>query len=223
MAGRSEGVDWGAEVEHRITAPDGEAACSTARPIAGQRKSIRRLARSRRPTPMAITALPDEPRWMRRRRTRIIRARRGDFFELRDPVTLVSSTDLDENGDRVPYLQAGKVPIDDPDDADAKTKRYFAFAVEDESVKADLSWSEAPPLPDPDDYLGGATDPQYLVDLEQAKAARLSARLSAAPGPDYADVQRESILRIPVPDQEMPFFDTRRPDETYRISRWRIR
>ena len=193
-----------------VTAPDGEAMQYS--PASPDSKSFVGWLVSATDADGNFT-LPDKPMDAAAKDTFILE-RRGDFFELRDPVTLVSSTELDENGDRVPYLQAGKVPIDDPDDADAKTKRYFAFAVEDESVKADLSWSEAPPLPDPDDYLGGATDPQYLVDLEQAKAARLSARLSAAPGPDYA-VFNEKHPAHPVPDHEMPFFDTA---ATYKVA-----
>ncbi|MCX6972292.1 MAG: pilus assembly PilX N-terminal domain-containing protein [Verrucomicrobia bacterium] len=64
--------------------------------------------------------------------------------------------------DGTPHIQAGKVQIDDVPGG----KRYFAFAVEDEGVKADLSWSETP---------AAATT------AERAQAGRLS----AAPGPDY--------------------------------------
>jgi hypothetical protein len=66
------------------------------------------------------------------------------------------------NDDGSAYIEAGKVQIDDVPGG----KRYFAFAVEDEGVKADLSWSETP---------AAATT------TERAQVARLS----AAPGPDY--------------------------------------
>jgi len=65
--------------------------------------------------------------------------------------------------DGTPYIQAGKVQIDDVPGG----KRYFAFAVEDEGAKADFAWSETP---------AAATTG------ERAQASRLS----AAPGPDYA-------------------------------------
>jgi hypothetical protein len=63
------------------------------------------------------------------------------------------------------YIQAGKVQIDDVPGG----KRYFAFAVEDEGVKANLSWSETP-----------ASTANNTTERAQAS------RLSAAPGPDYA-------------------------------------
>ncbi|WP_162024483.1 MULTISPECIES: hypothetical protein [unclassified Lentimonas] len=63
----------------------------------------------------------------------------------------------DSNDDA--YMQVEKVPVADSDIA-------FAFAIEDESLKADLSWSELP---------------KSSTTAERYQASRLS----AAPGPDY--------------------------------------
>ena len=85
------------------------------------------------------------------------------------------------NADGTPYIQAGKVQIDDVPGG----KRYFAFAVEDEGVKADLSWSEAP---------AAATT------AERAQASRLS----AAPGPDYAALNGIGGTSGPFPSSTYP-------------------
>lgn len=63
----------------------------------------------------------------------------------------------DSNDDA--YIQVEKVPVTDSDIA-------FAFAIEDESLKADLSWSEMP-------------------SVSTSSERHQSSRLSAAPGPDY--------------------------------------
>lgn len=70
---------------------------------------------------------------------------------------------LIKNPDGSAYAQAQKVLIDSVPGG----KRYFAFVVEDEGVKADLSWSQTPAA---------------LTTGDRAQASRLS----AAPGPDYA-------------------------------------
>lgn len=72
---------------------------------------------------------------------------------------------LFSKSDGTPYAQVEKVRFDSSSNVDA----YFAFHVEDESVKADLSWSETP-----------ATSEGSLAQ-ERAQARRLS----AAPGPDF--------------------------------------
>ena len=69
--------------------------------------------------------------------------------------------------DGTAHIQVEKVFIDEV----KRGKRYFAFSVEDEGVKADLSWSETPAL-------GANGD-------ERAQQRRLS----AVPGPDYAALQ----------------------------------
>ena len=70
---------------------------------------------------------------------------------------------LMKNLDGSAYAQAQKVRIDSVPGG----KRYFAFVVEDEGVKADLSWSQTPAA---------------VTTGERAQTSRLS----AAPGPDYA-------------------------------------
>lgn len=80
---------------------------------------------------------------------------------------------LASNSDGTAQFQVEKVLIDElKQGGDASShrvlrKRYFAFAVEDEGVKADLSWSELPPTPSTPSNRGQAS------------------RLSAMPGPDY--------------------------------------
>lgn len=73
---------------------------------------------------------------------------------------------LFNQSDGTPYAQVEKVRVDSGGSGEA----YFAFHVEDESVKADLSWSETP-----------ASGSGSL-----ARGRAQSRRLSAAPGPDFA-------------------------------------
>ncbi len=113
----------------------------------------------------------------------------GSLGDATASYTLNDALPLVTNSDGSTYLEAGKVQLEDT----AEGSRYFAFVVEDESMKADLSWSEA-----------------STSDLERAQAARLS----AAPGPDYA-VFNEKHPAHPVPDHEMPFFDTA---ATYKVA-----
>ena len=61
-------------------------------------------------------------------------------------------------------------------------KSYYAYWVEDQGVKADLAWNETSPKPDPSDYTGGVTNPEYIEDYARWQVTRLS----SAPGPDYA-------------------------------------
>lgn len=75
------------------------------------------------------------------------------------------------NPDGSAFIQAGKVQIDEVPGG----RRYFAFAVEDEGVKANLSWSETP-----------ASAANNTAERAQAS------RLSAAPGPDYAAINGAS-------------------------------
>jgi hypothetical protein len=102
----------------------------------------------------------------------------GDYelpTALADVVTNVNSTgstngipnyvSLFNKSDGTSYAQVEKVRVGSGSDANT----YFAFHVEDESVKADLSWSETPAT--------GAGP------LAQARAQ--DRRLSAAPGPDF--------------------------------------
>jgi hypothetical protein len=69
---------------------------------------------------------------------------------------------LFNRSDGTSYTQVEKVLVDSGQNGDA----YFAFHVEDESVKADLSWSETP---------------SNTISSERYQASRLS----AAAGPDY--------------------------------------
>jgi hypothetical protein len=69
---------------------------------------------------------------------------------------------LFNRSDGTSYTQVEKVRVDSGQNGDA----YFAFHVEDESVKADLSWSETP---------------SNTISSERYQASRLS----AAAGPDY--------------------------------------
>jgi hypothetical protein len=72
---------------------------------------------------------------------------------------------LFKKSDGTSYTQVEKVRVD----SGSTGNTYFAFHVEDESVKADLSWSETP-----------ATGAGQL-----AQARAQGRRLSAAPGPDF--------------------------------------
>jgi len=72
---------------------------------------------------------------------------------------------LFNQSDGTPSAQVEKVRVDSGENGST----YFAFHVEDESVKADLSWSEVPAA--------------ESGDLAQERAQ--ARRLSAAPGPDF--------------------------------------
>ena len=69
---------------------------------------------------------------------------------------------LFNKSDGTPYAQVEKIRFDSGNEVDG----YFAFHIEDEGVKADLSWSEMP--------LDETTPDRYQ-----------SSRLSSVPGPDY--------------------------------------
>lgn len=82
-----------------------------------------------------------------------------DFDSLSDRESVTLYSDSTDN----PQMKVEKVQVDSGSSADA----YFAFSVEDESAKADLSWNEISSTL--------TTDERYQA-----------SRLAAAPGPDYA-------------------------------------
>ncbi|MEO0447639.1 MAG: hypothetical protein AAF191_16315, partial [Verrucomicrobiota bacterium] len=97
---------------------------------------------------------------------------------IEDHITLVSRSP-DE-----PCLQVEKVFLDEVN----RGTRYFAFCVEDEGVKADLSWSEN----------SSQTEGERVLKL----------RLSAAPGPDFGALQNAenqgpfTTLQYPLTQQD---------------------
>lgn len=100
---------------------------------------------------------------------------------------------LISNLDDTSYIQAKKVSITDATDG-LRGAHYFAFAVEDESLKADLTWKES-----------------EVTDVADSEAARLV----VAPGPDYATLKDstgtsvfETVVNAPITSATNPFIDS---------------
>lgn len=106
----------------------------------------------------------------------VSRASDVDPSELELPTTLDAVTtapsdsiDLVTDSNDDPYARVGKVKVESTNAGDV----YYAFMVEDESVKADMSWSELSPN-----------------DLSSERYQ--TSRLAAAPGPDFGALNGSS-------------------------------